>query len=383
MTTALGALTGEERGIAGLFTEPGLVPRVFKADRTALNDLMSLSAFVDLLNAHAGHYGREGFKVFANGQKQQATTPAEILAHIAQGASVIFDDAQIYCPPLGCFVDALSAEIWANARANIYLSQPGVAAFRAHYDPHTVLVWQVNGQKEWRWWGAEHAVPDAPFWARDHGNPMPPETPDFTHVLRPGEVLLMPKGYWHGATCVGDQASLHITFGLFLPTMVDFTAWLTTTMSDVPEERRTMPVCPPEKLLDGQGNEGWIDVIGNVFERIGGKSAIRNELAARFVRSRSSNAFNHTPFTTYLLAGEKEKISLGTRLRVVRHWWHVAPVDQGWEIVGYGEQVRCPEAKALAFKKMLDLKVFTAEEIPESGHGIIPHLLERGILDVV
>ncbi|WP_176740424.1 JmjC domain-containing protein [Streptomyces sp. Ncost-T10-10d] len=75
-----------------------------------------------------------------------------------------------------------------------------------HRDDADVLAIQISGEKRWR----VHAGPADGNWepAREDGDPgeVLLET-----VLRPGEVLYVPRGFAHHADAVGDAPSVHLS----------------------------------------------------------------------------------------------------------------------------------------------------------------------------
>ncbi|WP_324658107.1 cupin domain-containing protein [Burkholderia thailandensis] len=137
---------------------------------------------------------------------------------------------------------ALSAHGIALARhigANGYLSPPSSQGFNIHYDPHDVLILQIEGRKHWRLYGRHVAWPTQP-----PATPIPPEeagSPRREFVLSPGELVYIPRGVLHDANTT-DSRSLHLTLSIETLTWTDL---LIEAMSDNPAFRRNLPVCPP------------------------------------------------------------------------------------------------------------------------------------------
>jgi quercetin dioxygenase-like cupin family protein len=99
----------------------------------------------------------------------------------------------------------LSVDGWTNA----YLSFAKGGALSVHYDPHDVLVIQVEGRKRWRLYGQTEQTPVRPMRITDPG----PDTVVEEHALDPGDLLFVPRGVWHRAE-LESPTSIHLTFAL-------------------------------------------------------------------------------------------------------------------------------------------------------------------------
>jgi hypothetical protein len=147
---------------------------------------------------------------FTRGDHGQIDLPS-LHALFDGGATLVLSQMHQVHPPLGRFCRGLERVFMHPVQCNIYLTPPGAQGFRVHYDSHDVLILQVQGEKLWRFW-PKPAVPFAnertPW---DHG-PSPDEKPS-TQMMRPGDVLYVPRGVLHDATSQGAQSSLHLTIG--------------------------------------------------------------------------------------------------------------------------------------------------------------------------
>lgn len=83
----------------------------------------------------------------------------------------------------------------------------------AHYDDHCVFVLQLSGRKRWHVARAPAQPPlprlFAPRLAPEPGLPGAAE-----HVLSPGDVLYVPRGFAHEALAEGGAPSCHVTFAV-------------------------------------------------------------------------------------------------------------------------------------------------------------------------
>jgi hypothetical protein len=142
-------------------------------------------------------------------------SPARVEVLLSEGASLIANDVQRLTPAISALCDALGQAFAASAQANIYCSFGGVQAFGTHYDLHDVFAVHLEGEKVWRLYANRAADPvDAPedpdpraFYAANRG-PLMREV-----VMRPGDVLYLPRGWYHDALA-SDAASLHLTLSV-------------------------------------------------------------------------------------------------------------------------------------------------------------------------
>jgi hypothetical protein len=110
-------------------------------------------------------------------------------------------------------------------QVNCYLTTGDSGGFDLHWDDHDVIVVQLAGVKSWEVRGVSRPSP----MYRDEGlNLEPPDEIVWKGTLQPGQVMHMPRGFWHQATRADLDAgfSLHATFGMTKRTGVDWLTWL-------------------------------------------------------------------------------------------------------------------------------------------------------------
>jgi hypothetical protein len=164
---------------------------------------------------------------------------AALTARLRDGATLIIDAVNEISPPLRRLCAGLSAEFAAACQANLYACWGTTQGFDVHWDDHEVFVIQVEGRKQWALYGATEPWPTRRGAGRDAP---PPEAAAELIVLEPGDVLYLPRGYWHAAVGLGGP-TLHLTVGLTRKTGSDFLHWLSeelladeTARADLPFE---------------------------------------------------------------------------------------------------------------------------------------------------
>jgi ribosomal protein L16 Arg81 hydroxylase len=220
---------------------------------SALNALLQ-SAHRQLVPPYVGLTTEEGalaFEAFSEEVLDRKNSPfrqlssARLLAHCRAGATLVLNAVERMVPPLQALAHGFEERLGERAQCNLYFSAAPVAAFAPHFDTHEVFVLQVGGCKRWRLWPNPAALPlpqdpDDPQ-ARPQGEPL-------EFVLREGEVLYLPRGWWHAALAT-EGPSLHLSLGIHARTRLDFLQWLAGRCARAPALRAYLhgvPGCPPD-----------------------------------------------------------------------------------------------------------------------------------------
>ncbi|MFJ8842423.1 JmjC domain-containing protein [Streptomyces cyaneofuscatus] len=144
---------------------------------------------------------------------------------LRDGATLILDQANVFDPTMEVICRAL--QWWSHERVqvNAYLTTNEAAGFPLHWDDHDVLIVQLAGEKTWEVRGTSRK---APMYRDADPNTTPSEDIVWSGTMRAGDVMHIPRGYWHQATRTGSGSggSLHVTFGITKRTGASWLAWL-------------------------------------------------------------------------------------------------------------------------------------------------------------
>ncbi|WP_328969399.1 cupin domain-containing protein [Streptomyces sp. NBC_00239] len=164
--------------------------------------------------------------------------PTEFHARLAEGASLVIDAIDQIHPPVRAAAAGLERFFRTPVQANAYASWTSEEGFGTHWDDHDVVVLQLEGSKRWKIYGPTR---QAPAWRDVEAPEAPTGEPIADIVLTPGDLLYLPRGWWHAVSADQGTASLHLTFGLATQTGAEFLGWLcddlrtsATVRSDVP-----------------------------------------------------------------------------------------------------------------------------------------------------
>ena len=153
------------------------------------------------------------------------------------GATLVIENIDEMVPRIGASALELSGVVGEWVQTHLYATKGGKPAFAPHWDILDVLAVQVEGEKHWDVYGpgTEHPI-DA---ATDPGNTCP-QTPVWSGVLRPGDVLYMPRGCFHGVRGTGGT-SIHLSYGFQRRTGLTYLSWLAQIARRTPAFREDLP----------------------------------------------------------------------------------------------------------------------------------------------
>ncbi len=141
------------------------------------------------------------------------------------GCTLVLDALDVFDPTMEIACRAL--QWWSRelVQVNTYLTTADAAGFSLHWDDHDVVIIQLSGEKSWQVRGPSRLVP---MYRDAAPNAEPSNEIVWAGTMCQGDVMHIPRGYWHQATRTDHGAghSLHLTFGIVKRTRVDYLSWL-------------------------------------------------------------------------------------------------------------------------------------------------------------
>ncbi|MFH8472364.1 JmjC domain-containing protein [Streptomyces sp. NPDC018000] len=133
---------------------------------------------------------------------------AALVRHLVdnEGATVLLRYVNQWHQGVRALTTGLAEQLGRQVEAFCFRTPAGTQGRPLHRDDADVLAIQISGEKRWR----IHAGPADGNWepAKEDGDPgeVLLET-----VLRPGEVLYVPRGFAHHADAVGETPAVHLS----------------------------------------------------------------------------------------------------------------------------------------------------------------------------
>lgn len=163
--------------------------------------------------------------VTRRGQSLSMARMDRLGAFIKSGCTIVLDTLDTFDPTMEITCQAL--QWWSRelVQVNTYLTTNDAAGFDLHWDDHDVIIVQLGGEKSWE---VRQTSRTAPMYRDAEHNNEPPDEVVWSGTMQTGDVMHIPRGYWHQATRVerGDGYSLHATFGFVKRTGVDWLSWI-------------------------------------------------------------------------------------------------------------------------------------------------------------
>ena len=157
-------------------------------------------------------------------------------ALLAQGATMVLSFIDEMLPRIGAVADDVAAALMARATVNLYAGWRADHGFDLHWDHHDVIILQIAGRKHWR---VHPPTRHHPLRGEAVDPPAADDEPAFDTVLEDGEMLYLPRGWWHIATPV-DEPSLHLTIAITSLNGLDYLRWFCDRMAEDSATRRDL-----------------------------------------------------------------------------------------------------------------------------------------------
>lgn len=175
----------------------------------------------------------------------------KVRALAAEGATLILDEADRHLDAVGELAKSFESALATYARINLYASWRATPGFETHWDAHDVFVVQVRGQKFWRVLGPTRVWPTREDNVLDE---TPPDSPIWSGRVAAGDVLYIPRGWWHDARVAAQddgRGSVHLTCQVYTPSGRDVLSWLGDRLQGATQFRAPAPIWAGETALAG------------------------------------------------------------------------------------------------------------------------------------
>ena len=170
-----------------------------------------------------------------------------VLAEWERGATIVLQGLHLGRPELGAFCRSLERTLGHPTQVNAYYTPRSAQGLPVHHDTHDVFVLQIAGEKRWLVYEPAWELPlKSQKYSAELGGPGPP-----VHdlVLRPGDMLYLPRGWLHEAL-TSESDSLHLTVGVNVVTWLDAFRAALEECGDELGFRRSIQHGDPAELID-------------------------------------------------------------------------------------------------------------------------------------
>lgn len=165
---------------------------------------------------------------------------------LRNGVGLMVDSVDDIDPLVNTAVREFESFTTDVSTANAFVSFGTDSGFGPHWDGHDVVVVQLEGTKQWEIYGPFES--DPVMIGRDGLNRCP-DTVVWSGTLTAGDVLHVPRGWWHNVTATGS-ASYHMTFGFSRRTLLDVVGYVVDRLAADAGMRESLAIYDPAEIAE-------------------------------------------------------------------------------------------------------------------------------------
>jgi ribosomal protein L16 Arg81 hydroxylase len=166
--------------------------------------------------------------------------PGRLVALLAEGATLVLYGLENVAPNVRALSDSFREALRARNHVNLYASWRSQNGLDLHWDAHEVMVLQLHGRKRWQIFGPTQDYP-----LNAAAPPKPTGAAVWDGLLNAGDVLYLPRGWWHVAHPV-NEPSMHLTLGIAPMHGLNLLNWMARRLRDNAHLRRNLPLLQGE-----------------------------------------------------------------------------------------------------------------------------------------
>lgn len=144
--------------------------------------------------------------------------------HMKKGATLVLNRLDISSILAKQFCREISQFVGEQSVANGYVAFGDKESFGNHWDTHDVFAVQLIGRKRWKIYEPTFPLPLLSQTSRNHKYECPSE-PVFDEILEAGDILYIPRGWWHTAVPLNEE-TFHLAVGVYPALVIDYMYWI-------------------------------------------------------------------------------------------------------------------------------------------------------------
>lgn len=176
-------------------------------------------------------------KTGRRGEKYNKVSLEKLYNELKRGTAIHLTGIEELSPKLNGLAIELENDLLTRIETTLHVGINESVGFHPHFDAHDVFVLQVAGNKKWQLYGFKEQYPVR---VGPSEKVEISEKPLLELTLHQGDLLYLPRGYWHSAQAFVDP-SLHISIGMTNPLGFDYLLWLNDNMKIFDVFRRDIP----------------------------------------------------------------------------------------------------------------------------------------------
>lgn len=248
----------------------------------------------------------------------------KLAACLAAGATLVLDCVDEMAPKVLQLASSFRDALHASTHVNLYAGWHSQKGLDLHFDTQEIMVLQVAGRKRWQVYRPTRVnpLPDD-----EEAPPRPVDPPVWDGMLEDGDMLYIPRGWWHVAFPVGEP-SLHLTLATEPPLGTHLLAWLIGKLRLHEAVRAEVPW-----LNDAKGRTACLNALRPLLSE-----ALTEEAIAEF-RHEWEGVLQPLPHIRLPDMPYAQSETLGDTHRIrlaAAHHLHVTRKGDSWEFKAHG-----------------------------------------------
>lgn len=161
-------------------------------------------------------------------------------SYLRSGATLVLNRVDEKNIKIGALCKVLSDFTGLKTVANGYAAFGGDGTFGKHWDTHDVFAVQLLGRKRWQVFMPTFELPLPNQKSKNLKSDCPTDSV-FDEILEPGDLLYIPRGWWHEASPIPGQETFHIAAGVHTAKAIDYLSWLVDQiLPSIVQSRRSL-----------------------------------------------------------------------------------------------------------------------------------------------
>jgi ribosomal protein L16 Arg81 hydroxylase len=195
-----------------------------------------------------------------------------IYNHLRSGSTLILDRLEVFSAKIKQYCDFFSRFTDQPVVANGYAAFGKKESFGRHWDTHDVFAVQLIGRKRWQVYAPTHELPMPEQTSQAFKRDCPRE-PTLDIYLHSGDILYVPRGWWHTAIPDNDE-TFHIAVGVHPARLAHYAAWICQSML-------SQHLCARQSISNHQDETKYLEEIVTCFSHL----ALNRENLSNFKRT--------------------------------------------------------------------------------------------------
>lgn len=304
-----------------------------------------------------------------NGDAYRKLDIDALIEHLTADTTLVLDSVDELYPDTWELAESIERTVREAVQINAFASWHAREGFGAHWDDHDVLAIQVAGRKRWVIYGPSRRQP---LYRDVEPNTAPPTDVIGEFILEDGDVVHIPRGWWHKVEALGEP-SLHLSIGICQRTGADLMEWLAGHLRANENFRLDLPRHVGQDTL-----RRHIDMLRDEVLRTFDDPAA---LAARFFAAHDAAAERRPRFSFPHMAtpaiipadGGAHVVCVAPRAVLQQHDGVVTLATEGlqWQFAAPARQLLQP---------LVDGQVMTIDELCELAAGTLDRATVRALV---